>query len=425
MFFKDKFFQIALGLGLICCWCLNMRGQRANTANTGVLYVSPETLMSVGGDFSNAEAATYRNDGEVLLKGSFDNEGITDFIREGGLTRFEGNAIQDISGSEPAYFYDVLFDNQNDPVPFHLSGIMSIVGGASFYNGIVDNEHYPGIFEMGEEAYHFNTVDGSHVNGPVHRVGRLEFTYPVGKQGYYRPAGLASLSNPDAYFEGEYFFKNSDVSTSPHRRSSKEIERIDDQQYWNIVQISPGEEDDLMLSLSYRAATTPDFIMRAIENEFVTIVRWNEETHLWENQGGVVDFEKEVVTAPVDGEGLFTFATLAKEHLGDCGVIVYNALTPNGDGINDYFRIESEGDCAETYRVKIFNRWGVKVFESDDYGRGGDVFDGYSTGRATVNKKHQLPTGTYYYILEYDYNLASGERHTEREAGYLYLSSDR
>jgi gliding motility-associated-like protein len=45
-------------------------------------------------------------------------------------------------------------------------------------------------------------------------------------------------------------------------------------------------------------------------------------------------------------------------------VYIPNAFTPNGDGINDTFGIKGEG--AFEYSLVIFNRWGEKIFESNN-----------------------------------------------------------
>jgi gliding motility-associated-like protein len=49
-----------------------------------------------------------------------------------------------------------------------------------------------------------------------------------------------------------------------------------------------------------------------------------------------------------------------------CGIDKFefaNALTPNGDGFNDYFEIRNSGD-AQINQVLIYTRWGEKIFES-------------------------------------------------------------
>ncbi|KAB1153510.1 T9SS type B sorting domain-containing protein, partial [Flavobacterium luteum] len=46
------------------------------------------------------------------------------------------------------------------------------------------------------------------------------------------------------------------------------------------------------------------------------------------------------------------------------------------------------------------------------------VFRGISEGRATVNKSAELPTGTYFYIIQY----TDGKGETFKKDGYLYLT---
>jgi gliding motility-associated-like protein len=70
------------------------------------------------------------------------------------------------------------------------------------------------------------------------------------------------------------------------------------------------------------------------------------------------------------------------------GVFVPTAFTPNGDGINDIFKIHTV-DPSQFGHLKIFNRWGQVVFSSADYTKG---WNGTFNGR--------LPeTGTYVYLL--------------------------
>ncbi len=81
-------------------------------------------------------------------------------------------------------------------------------------------------------------------------------------------------------------------------------------------------------------------------------------------------------------------------------IFLPNAFSPDGDGLNDAFRaITSSGNIA-SFRMYIYNRWGVLVFESNDITRG---WDGSYDGR-------QAPAGTYVYRVDYtasdqDFNL--------------------
>src|SRR5699024_3747762 len=135
------------------------------------------------------------------------------------------------------------------------------------------------------------------------------------------------------------------------------------------------------LTLSLRDETTPSFIMNAAADDALTNVRWDEGMNMWVDEGGTVDQEGQTVTTRANGFAFFVLDSLDKDNVEPCHIIVYNAVTPNGDGINDYFRIDSLGECAQNPKVQVFNRWGRKIFESDNYGPNGDVFDGYSRCR--------------------------------------------
>ena len=73
----------------------------------------------------------------------------------------------------------------------------------------------------------------------------------------------------------------------------------------------------------------------------------------------------------------------------ECAPIkVFNAISPNRDDINDYFKIEGLEAYPEN-ELKIFNRYGKLLYEQTGYDNswGGEV-DG-----------EILPNGTYFYIL--------------------------
>ncbi|HIP37039.1 MAG TPA: T9SS type B sorting domain-containing protein, partial [Crocinitomix sp.] len=74
----------------------------------------------------------------------------------------------------------------------------------------------------------------------------------------------------------------------------------------------------------------------------------------------------------------------------DC-LDIHNAISPNGDGQNDVWEITGiQGKTNST--VKVFNRWGALVFESDNY---------QNDWRGTYKGK-DLPAGIYFYIVTVD-----------------------
>ena len=102
----------------------------------------------------------------------------------------------------------------------------------------------------------------------------------------------------------------------------------------------------------------------------------------------------------------------------DKPLTIYNGVSSNSDGKNDGFTIEG----IEAYpknTLKIFNRWGVLVYEKEGY-TNAEPFDGYSNGRSTVEQGKRLPQGTYYYILDYQDSVGK----THNQSGWLYLKKE-
>jgi gliding motility-associated-like protein len=74
-----------------------------------------------------------------------------------------------------------------------------------------------------------------------------------------------------------------------------------------------------------------------------------------------------------------------------------NAFTPNGDGINDKWLVTEDFGCITRITAQVFNRYGAKIFESQDYRNN---WDGTRDGKP-------LPDGTYYYVI--DFRLINGK----------------
>ncbi len=104
-----------------------------------------------------------------------------------------------------------------------------------------------------------------------------------------------------------------------------------------------------------------------------------------------------------------------------CPITVHNGLSINNDGINDFFLIEGI-ECYTNNTVKVFNRWGVLVFETERYDNDANTFKGVSQGRVTVSPNKKLPTGTYYYVINYEYE-GNGSIEKLEHSGYLYINN--
>ncbi len=81
-----------------------------------------------------------------------------------------------------------------------------------------------------------------------------------------------------------------------------------------------------------------------------------------------------------------------------------NVFTPNGDGLNDCFKpvISASGaviDSLDCFELEVFDRWGVKIFES----KGGILCWDGKTKSGTI-----ATDGTYYYIIKFGQAIFKG-----------------
>lgn len=84
-------------------------------------------------------------------------------------------------------------------------------------------------------------------------------------------------------------------------------------------------------------------------------------------------------------EGCTSQSQTVKVEVINCELTIPNVFTPNGDGSNDRFEITNLEYFKNSHMV-IYNRWGLKVFESDDYAS--EWWDGANHS-----------DGVYFYVL--------------------------
>jgi gliding motility-associated-like protein len=78
------------------------------------------------------------------------------------------------------------------------------------------------------------------------------------------------------------------------------------------------------------------------------------------------------------------------------GLLPYQALSPNGDGLNDFWQIQGIEHYPNN-QVRIFDRWNNMVYSIDGYNNNDVVWTGQSNRGIT---KKNLEDGTYYYKLK-------------------------
>jgi gliding motility-associated-like protein len=111
--------------------------------------------------------------------------------------------------------------------------------------------------------------------------------------------------------------------------------------------------------------------------------------------------EVEVTLVATDASGnvdscSFYVSVEADENSGCIdNVVVSDLISPNGDGKNDFWIIH-ETSYIIGCTVYVYNRWGQKVFEAENYD---------NTWGGTSQSGEKLPDGAYYYVIECDGEL--------------------
>ncbi|PHI18117.1 hypothetical protein CEQ90_19600 [Lewinellaceae bacterium SD302] len=99
-----------------------------------------------------------------------------------------------------------------------------------------------------------------------------------------------------------------------------------------------------------------------------------------------------------------------------CNIFIPNSFSPNGDGINDLFRVydHCENSDIEYERLTIYDRWGGVVSKSEN--RSEPYWDG-KTSSGQV-----LPEGIYIYLIEYKLARYDGQNYQQMsKAGEINL----
>lgn len=128
---------------------------------------------------------------------------------------------------------------------------------------------------------------------------------------------------------------------------------------------------------------------------------WQKLEGVYKAAGGekyiiIGNFKDDLSTDTTYVGGGNVLLTAAVYYIDDVSVIccdcedtlsIPNIFTPNGDGINDVFKIEN---LPENSTVTIYNRWGIQIFEST---KPKTFWDGRTTSG------EQCSEGVYFYII--------------------------
>ena len=124
----------------------------------------------------------------------------------------------------------------------------------------------------------------------------------------------------------------------------------------------------------------------------------------------------EVVTTPKtiwvrieNTDGCFSITSFLLKSR-NCEPIVYNAVSPNNDGLNDFFFIDGLRNIFLNFQLEVYNRWGRLIWSGNN-----NKPDWNGKAENAVGNDDS-PGGTYYYIL-----YLNDSNYPNPINGYLYL----
>lgn len=346
---------------------------------------------------------------DVINDGTFnENLGLA------GFYNFDGRLT--VSGTEKPVFYDLEIDVDDD---LYLEVAVGSTNFQEFINGrvITPRDQILISLDYDNDTPYLGANDDRYVDGYSAVTGDLDFRFPVGDDFRLRPMAIERQAATNTA-RGAYFFEDpNNPNFFPKGFDTATYEAT-------LYGISIFEFWDLNGAIETKVTLTWDDssnLPTLVENlEDLRVVGWDTEQNIWVNLGNtgtIGDLDRgEIISAPFtpDNYTIITFGSSSE--LLDGEFEVFNAVSPNGDGINDTFVIQGLTAYPDN-TVEIFNRWGVKVYEKSEYHKVQETSEGFagrSNGRATIMEENELPVGTYFYVVK-----ISGRKSL---SGYLYIN---
>jgi len=242
-----------------------------NSSSTGTSTIASDitvgTFTFSAGKISTAGATTVEitGDGGWTYNGGTWTQGTTSVL-------FSGANDQSIGGSTNTTFTNMEINN-GGATGLILSKGLTVTGAITFTAGNLVTSS-SNMFVMSAGSAYSGVSNDSYVEGPMQKTGNTDFTFPVGKDGEYRPIGISSIS-VSSTFQAEYFHSNPDASYSLASKDATLI-RMQTSEYWILAPTVVGPQAFVTLSWDDYSGTVDDL-------SSIKVARWNGTT--WKDHG--------------------------------------------------------------------------------------------------------------------------------------------
>lgn len=374
-----------------------------DVVNKGLQIKNTNDSVVVFGNFhhdaaTSAQDGTIDNDGHFYISGNWiNNNGPSGQIFTSGRSGWVhlDSAVQTITGTAMTRFNKLELGGNSDSTKY-LVGVDAEVEDTLALNNHEFNIDGNTVTVLGVDTFLITRTSGfisSTDEGGLARntSNNQTYSFPVGSSvgtTRYRPVDiLPTTADPNTYKVG---MRNYDADIDNFTRTTKEatVGDINDRFYHKVSRINGATPIDITVYFHDSADV--------IDGVYDILAYWADVSE-WKNPG-------EVGTAvPENSEGLVGLKTfgfdnflttpstpvaLSYDVLIDGQIFVANVFSPNGDGFNDL--IFARGKALISVEFVIYDRWGAKVFETNDITKG---WDGTKNGE-------QLNTAVFVYVVK-------------------------
>lgn len=268
--------------------------------DAGTFASSVGGVVNVGGN-ANFDGGTYDASSSTFnLSGNLGRTSGT-FMADNSTLVFEGSVAQTISGdftaSNSSKLYNVTINKSANSVTVstdvEVANVLTMTDGYFITSGTTN------VLKVLEGGTTSGGSDDSFVNGPLYKdlsaAGDTEFIYPIGKAGFYAPAGVSTIVG-----DGEWYAEYIDITNIDLDNDLGPSGAVTERGSWDIT----GPAGSAIVSLSYTGfgvSTNPADLSE------LRVVKWNGVSTEWEEQGSgvTVDFANSIITADASS----TFST--------------------------------------------------------------------------------------------------------------------
>jgi gliding motility-associated-like protein len=417
------------------CLFFECQAQPTCYSSSALLYAAPGSVVQINGGMTLGGASLLENEGTVTIAsntnpGTFSIDGTSisqgngtyrveqdwvnnsSFVEQNSNVELFGNNQQYISGSVMTTYHNLNLTGTGINHKKTLQGINSGIDptGSLYINDRELDTDTNTFFVTNPSpgCVYNNTAPGAEgfvsslKQGTFSRQMNVATAYlfPTGSSLLvmrYRPVVITPSSNKANTFTVRMANNDASLDGYPIVNHSLSVANLNPY-YYHLIRHPVGGD----------AADIDIYFDPAFDGLYDGMAQWNTPVRsVWNDMSPVT-----ATTADIrKGEWSdFTQQPFILSNEKELPVVVPNIFTPDGDGVNDLFSITDAG--FQSFHLEIYDRWGVKMYESYS---AGESWDGTIGGQEAV-------AGTYYFIL----HAVTQKTHTDySKNGFLMLIRNR